>query len=282
VKDAREYIKAGNLGSIHLVKVFNAQSAGPFPFHLGDPEEKPAGLDWERWLGPAPMRPWHQRIYRGGWHQYWDYCGGHLLDDGIHQLDMAMMVIGDPGLPEAVTCSGGRFAHRGDESEIPDVQVATYDFADLVMTFDNTRYPRYMRKTARSVRAADEFPYWTDNSTRIEIYGSERLMFLGRHGGGWQVLTSGGRVVEQMYGRPCDAEHIVNFYECIRTRRRPNADVETIHVSTAMGQMANIAYRVGNQKLRIDRVTERFIGDPSANTYLRRADRPPYVIEDVV
>jgi len=277
---AQEYIKSGKLGGIHIVKVYNLKSGGAF--HLGDAGTAPSGFDWDVWLGPAPVRPYHQRVFHGGWHKFWDFSGGDLADDGIHQLDLATMLMGDPGLPQAISCSGGQLAHRGDDSEVPDVQIVSYDFSDFVMTFELSGYPRYMQKTTGTIRRNDEFPYWTQNATRIELYGSDLMMTVGRHGGGWIVTTSGGKIVEKEYGRPPDQHHETNFLECIKTRKRPNADIATLFNSTAMVHVANIAYRVGNEKLRFDPATQRFIDSADANELLKRACRPRYRIPDRV
>jgi len=279
-KAALEYIKSGKLGKIPLVKVYNLKPGGAF--HLGDAGKAPAGFDWDAWLGAAPQRPYHQRIFGGGWHKFWDFSGGDMADDGIHQLDLAMMLMGDVGMPKAISCSGGRVAHKGDDSEVPDLQVVTFDFDDFVMTFELSGYPKYMRKTTGTIRRNDEFPYWTQNATRIELYGSDLMMTVGRHGGGWQVTTSGGKVVEQMYGRVPDYDHQINFLECIKTRKRPSADVGILHDSCALVHLGNIAHRVGNKKLRFDPKAERFIDSDEANKLVKRQYRSKYAVPEQV
>ena len=270
---AREYIQSGKLGRIGLVKVYNLKSGTEF--RLGDTHRKPDDFDWDSWLGPAPVRAYHERIFNGGWHKFWDFSGGDLADDGIHQLDIAMMLMQDPGVPAGVACNGGRFVFDGDDAEVPDVQVASFDFPDFVLTFELTNYPRYMQKTTTTIRRNDEFPYWTQNATRIEIYGSETMMTIGRHGGGWQVMTSGGRVVEQMYGRPPDNLHYANFLDSIKSRTVPNADIRTAHPACVMVHMANIAHRIGNQKVRFDEQHGKF-DSVAANKLLGREYRKNY------
>lgn len=277
---AVKHIRDGRLGGVHIVKVFNLKPGGPF--HLGEPGTPPDGFDWDAWLGPAPQRPYHQRIFRHGWHKFWDYSGGDLADDGIHQLDLAMMLMGDPGLPKAVSCSGGRLAFSGDDAEVPDVQIVAFDFDGFTLTFELSGYPRYMQKTTGTIRRNDEFPYWTQNATRIELYGSDLMMTVGRHGGGWITQTSGGRIVDKTFGRPPDEDHETNFLDCIRTRNRPNADIQTLYTSTLMVHMANIAYRVGNRKLRFDPEMQRFPDCPEANDLLRRAYRKDYRVPDQI
>ena len=107
-------------------------------------------------------------------------------------------------------------------------------------------------------------------------------MTVGRHGGGWQVVTSGGKVVEQMYGRPADAPHVQDFLECVKSRQRSNADIEIAHPAGTMMHMANIAHRVGNVKLRVDTGAERFIDSTEANRLVKRTYREGYEVPERV
>jgi len=277
---ARDYVKSGKLGDIRLVKVYNLKPGKPF--YLGDTGSPPAGFDWDAWLGAAPFRNYHQNIFHVGWSKFWDFGGGDMGADGIHQIDLAMMLMGDPDMPAAASCSGGRLQYKADDAEVPDVQIVSFDFDDFVMTFELTGYPRYMRKTTGTIRRTDKFPYWTQNATRVELYGSELMMTVGRHGGGWQVTTSGGKVVDQMYGRFPDAPHEKNFLECVKSRKRPNADIEVIHPGCTMVHMGNIAHRIGNQKVWFDAKAERFIGNDEANKLLKRNYRKKYEVPEQV
>lgn len=277
---AREYIESGKLGPIHLVKVYNLKPGKAF--HLGEPGDQPPGFDWNTWQGAASERPWHKNIFSYGWHHFWDYSGGDMANDGIHQLDLAMMILGDPGFPQRVSCSAGRLAHPEDDSEVPDMQVVHYQFKRFIMTFEQSAYPRYMRKTTLTIRRKDEYPFWTHNATRVELYGSEQMMTVGRHGGGWQVTISGGLVKDQMYGRPCDDEHYQNFLKCVKTRQRPTADVAVAHAPLTMVHMANISHRLGNVSLAFDAENECFKENASANQFLKRSYRKGFEIPEVL
>jgi len=272
---AREYIRSGKLGKIGMVRVFNMKPGGPFK--KGGPEKVPHGLEWDRWLGRAPVHPYSRRLFHGGWHHDWDFCGGDMGNDGIHQIDLAVMLMGDPGLPKSVRALGGRYVHRDDDSQVPDVQTVSWDFDKFLMTFELTGYPKYMRKTTGTIRRSDELPYWTHNATRIEIYGSELMMTVGRHGGGWIVQQSGGKVVEKMYGRVPDTPHYANFLECVRTRKSPNADIAISHKSNLTMHMGNIAHRVGNVALRVNAQDERFDNE-DANALIKPTYRKGYEI----
>ncbi|MCX7819876.1 MAG: Gfo/Idh/MocA family oxidoreductase [Kiritimatiellae bacterium] len=277
---AREFVRSGQLGRIGLVKVYNLKSGGPF--RLGEAGTPPPGFDWDKWLGPAPFRPYHQKIpFGGGWHAFWDFCGGDVCDDGIHQIDLALMLLGDPGLPKSVRTLGGRIVHRGDDAEVPDVLVTNWEFDDFVMTFELTGYPKYMEKSTDALRRKGIVSDWKQNATRIEIYGSELLMIVGRHGGGFVVEKAHSQVVEKVLGEAGDFEHYRNFLECLKRRERPTADIAIAHASNVMAHMANIAHRIGNVALRYDRETGRF-DDERANALIRPPYRRGYEIPDPI
>jgi len=285
VHAARDYIKSGELGEIHLVKVFNLKANSPFhnrnePFVLGASEQPPEELDWDLWLGGAPVHPYHETVFaHHGWIAFWDFSAGDM-DDAVHQMDIAVLLMGEQ-TPTAVSSSGGRYHYRDDNAETPDMLVSTYEFDNFIMTLELSGYPRYMQKTSTTIRRNDEFPYWTQNATRVELYGSKELMIVGRMGGGWVTMTSGGKVVEKMYGRIPDAVHRHNFLECIKSRKQPNGDVEVVHNSTNLVHMANIAHRIGNQKLQFDAGSEAFVDNPPANDLRRCKYRKGYEVPEV-
>ncbi|MBN2329686.1 MAG: Gfo/Idh/MocA family oxidoreductase [Candidatus Omnitrophica bacterium] len=277
---ALDYIQSGKLGDIHLVKVFNMKPGGPF--HKGPDGEIPDGFNYDYWLGPAPSRPYNSSVV-GNWKLFWDFTADDLADDGAHQLDLARMLI-DRKHPTAVHSSGGRCAFQ-DDRETPDTLVTTYEYgSDLVMTFELTQWTPYMKKTSSEIRQGDQFPLWFQSATRIEIYGSKGMMFVGRHGGGWQVFTNDGEVAAQEYGRFPDFQHDdphkQNFIDCIRSRKRPNADVEIGHYSACLIHLSSVSHRVGNEKLRFDPDQERFIDHEKANSLVKRNYRAPYVIPE--
>lgn len=279
---AKEYIDSGKLGKIHLVRVYNQKGWGNVqPVPDSDP---PESLDYDMWLGPAPLAPYNANHHRG-WNHFWRFSGGDIINDGVHQLDLARWLIGRD-YPKSVYSVGGRYNQEG-AFETPDTQLATYEFDDgLVMSFELSLYTPYILKTDGEIRDSDMFPYWLQNSTRIEIYGSEGLMIVGRHGGGWQVFARPHQrqpvVVAQEYGRFPDPEHKQNFCDCIRSGDLPNADIEEGHRSTLLCQYANISLRLGGQKLEIDPATETCIGNDDANAMLKREYRSPWVVPEQV
>ncbi len=281
---ARDYIKSGKLGKVVQVKSYNMLGGSKW---IAQPDEEiPKGLDWDAWLGPAAYRPYNPNIHsmeeRGGWGSYWDFSGGTLADDASHVLDLARMVLGDPGHPQSVYGWGGNNAW-GSKRETPEFQSMTFDFRDFSWTCESGNATNYMTKTPQSIRESDsQFPNWAQNATRTEIYGTEGLMYLGRHGGGWQVFGNDGEVLAQEYGLVPDDPHQLNFIESIREHKQPNALVEQGHLSATLVHLGNIAYRVGNKQLFFDGENEKFIGNDDANQLIKNSYRENYHIPEKV
>ncbi len=283
---ARDYIKNGKLGKVLFVKVYNMLREGR-EFVMPPDGPVPAGLDWDMWLGPAPHRPYNAKRHRD-WANFWDYSGGHLSEGACHQLDFARLALGDPPSPKSVYCLGGRLAYN-DRREAPDIQIVTYDYGDFIMTLDLTGSTPYITKEGPDVRFSDKFPDWSRNSTRIEIYGTERMMYLGRMGGGWQVLERKGKgenaiveVVDQQPGRYPKELHETNFIDCVRSRETPNGDIVQGHYSATLAHLANTSHRVGNKQLVFDGKTETFVDSTAANAFLKPAYRKHYRIPEQV
>ncbi|MDO5552610.1 MAG: Gfo/Idh/MocA family oxidoreductase [Planctomycetia bacterium] len=278
---AKKYIEEGKLGKIHFVRVFNMKEW--LNFNMGQVEKIPEGLNWDLWSGPAPM---HEYIptYFYNWHHFWDYSSGDIINDGIHQIDLARWLVGKE-LPKTVYSVGGRYNSTGG-AETPDTQIATFEYDDLLFNFELTLYTPYMLKIDGEVRENDMFPYWPQCATRIEIYGDKALMIVGRHGGGWEVYVRTKErkpvVVDSCYGRFPDPEHRENFIQCIRSRELPNADIDKGYKSALLAEYATISYRLGGQKLSIDTETGTIKDCPESASYYKRTYRDPFVVPDEV
>ena len=276
VHRAREYIRAGNLGDVHLVRVYNMMQ---HPKREPVPDGPvPDGLDWDLWCGPAARRPYNPGLY---WLNHSEYSCGPIAGDLVHQLDLARYLIGDPPAPRAASHQGGIYSLK-DGRDTPDTQMALYEYDGLTMTMQSTLWTPYMKKTPGAVRNADRFPDWPFSSTKVEVLGTDGYMYFGRHGGGWQAYDADGELVRSEYGRQGNREHQDDFVDCIRTRRKPVADAETGHQTAMLCHLANISYRVGNRRLVLDPETETFTGFPEADAHLKRTYRKPWVIPEKI
>lgn len=275
-KKAKQYIESGELGDIYIVRVFNMMRHA---MQKDTPNRQvPEGFDYDMWCGPAPKLPYNPSRR---WLNQWEYSCGPIPGDAIHQLDLARYLLDDIPYPKTVSHAGGVNALR-DGRETPDTQLATFEYGRLTLLFEAALWTPYMKKTPGDIRDSDRFPNWPFSSTKIEILGTKGFMHFSRHGGGWQAFDDQGESTRSEYGRQGDKEHQDNFMDCIRTRKQPNADVEIGHRSVLLCHMANISYRVGNQKLEFDPDTESFTNCDQANKYLKRTYREPWVVPDNV
>ena len=281
---ARDYIKSGKLGKIVEVKSFNMLGGGQVRRYPDSPEV-PKGLDWDAWLGPAPYVPYNPGIHdmksRGGWGNFWAYSGGILSDDGSHVIDLARLALGDPDHPRSVCCVGGNYAFNG-ERETPEFQSIVYDFGDYVLTFESGNATNYLKKAGANVRYGKDWPFWPQYACRTEIYGTEAMMYLGRHGCGWQVFAADNKLVAQHKGYFPDDAHQKDFIESLRTRKKPNRDPLQGHLSACLVHLGNISFRVGNKQLLFDAKTERFTNSEEANKLVTKQSRAKYAITDPV
>jgi predicted dehydrogenase len=259
---AQEYIKSGELGDIVAVHVRELLD-GPIAFNEKENTSAPDTIDWDMWLGPAPKVPYNVSRNKS-WSYYWDYSGGPVTAGGsIHQLDMARLILGNPDFPKSVYCAGGRYFFN-DKRDVPDYQMSTFDYGKFALTLETGECTPYMQKEGSDVRFGKIYPKWMQNSTRIDIFGTKRMMYVGRMGGGWQVFDKEEKIVAQDKGIFPLKAHILNYIDCIRTRKQPNGNIIEGHRSAVMIHLANLSYRAGNKQLLFSPEFEAIMNDGNA------------------
>src|SRR3954449_7523904 len=102
--------------------------------HKAD-EPTPPGLNWDLFLGPAPMRAYNENRFRYNWHWFWDTGNGDIGNQGVHEMDIARWGLGKEGLPKGVVSTGGKYVYD-DDQETPNTQMATFDFGDAELMFE--------------------------------------------------------------------------------------------------------------------------------------------------
>ena len=279
VKEAIAYTKLPEFGAVHFVRVVNSILREPMK-----PEadaDTPAGVDYDMWLGPAPLREFNLNHIHYNWHWFWNYGGGDLANDGVHQIDLARWAI-DRTLPKAVSSTGAIYS-LNDHRDTPDTLTVTWEFDGVTVALEQVLWTPYMRKTPLEIRDTGAAPNWPFNGTRVEIYGEKRFMYLGRMGDGWAAFDEDGKQLLDKRGayRATGTAHAANFIDCIKSRKRPNADIEEGHFSTLLAHYGNAAYRTG-RRLHIDTRTEGFLNDDEANGLYKRKYREPWVVPDTV
>jgi predicted dehydrogenase len=267
---ARDYIKSGELGEIVTVTAMELTD-GPVPLNEKKDSETPSTIDWDMWLGPAPKVPYNVSRNKS-WQYYWDYAGGYAFGQGvIHQVDLLRLALGDPGFPRSVYCTGGRYLFN-DKRDIPDYQIAVYDYGNFVMTLQGGEFTRYLAKTSEEIRMGKGFPDWQQNATKIEIFGTKRMMYLGVMGGGWQVFDKDKQMVASDKSIFPLKAHIKDFLDCMRSRKQSMGNILQGHYSASLIHMANLSYRSGCEQLLFSPEWESVLNDSGA----RELSRPHY------
>jgi predicted dehydrogenase len=256
---AVKLIQDGGIGEVHRINAGMQRNIFPGL----KPTEMAGGaipsFDWDMWLGPAPKRAFDafRCIYNFRW--FWDYSGGQMTNWGAHHLDIARWIVSAEA-PSEVAGFGGRYALT-DGGETPDVQQVTYQFPKVVVNW-----------TVSEVGQG--------RATTLDIYGAKGMLTLLR--GGFQVLpeTVGKDkkpLMEalQVKGGDLDGAHARSFLDCVKSRRRPTADIEEGHRSAVMCHLGNISTRLG-RSLKWDAAKEQVIGDTQANQMLERPYRAPW------
>ena len=195
-------------------------------------------------------------------------------------MDLARMVLGDPDNPASTFCAGGRVLFD-DKRDIPDNQTITYDFGDFPMTCEASNYGDYLQNQPQRSDMGT-FSQLAIYQCRMEIYGTEGMMYLGRHGAGWQVLGTDSKVIAEEYGYFPDEEHQKDFIKCVRTRKVPNANIEQGHKSATLVHLANLSYRVGKKQLYYDSASERVTNSDEANVISKGSHSTGYEIPEIV
>ncbi len=277
---ARDYIKNGGLGQIVTVSAIELTN-GPVPFNEKENTAAPDTIDWDLWLGPAPEVPYNVTRNKS-WQYYWDYAGGYAFGQGvIHQADLLRLALDNPGFPKSVYCTGGRYIYN-DRRDIPDYQIATLDFGNFVMTLQGGEFTRYLAKTSEEIRFGKEFPRWQQNATKIEIYGTDRMMYLGVMGGGWQVYDKDEKLVASDKGIFPLKAHLKNFFDCMRSRNQPNGNIVEGHNSATLIHLANLSYRSGCKQLIFSPETETILNDSNARELAKPNNRSGFeIMKDV-
>ncbi len=263
-RNAVEYVGSGKLGQVCLVKAWMCQVRGS----IGNPPDSavPDGVDYDLWLGPAPKRPFNRNRFHYNWRFFWDYCNTELGNQGVHMLDVAMWGIQklrgvENSLPKHISGSSGIYWLH-DAKEVPDTQIMTYDYGDLALVWE-----------LHSFQSA--FPI-EGTTAGTAFYGTEGSLVVD--GSGWKVRLKSGE--NTAGGKSSGDSHMRNFLDCLKSRNRPNADVELGRLSTTSCHLGNICTRLKRDVL-FDPKAENFGQDREANALLTKEYRPPYTLPRV-
>jgi predicted dehydrogenase len=231
--DAINYLKTGKLGRIRVCKAWSyVDWKGPVPKVPDTPV--PDGVNYDLWLGPAPLRPFNKNRFHFTWRWYWEYGNGLMTDWGVHLIDYILYGM-DRYIPESVMAIGGKYAFPDDDMVTPDTMTAVYDFKDFTMIWEHT-----IGIGLGNWKRPHGMAYTGENGTLV----------LDRNG--WEVFPEKNRIeavpLQKNVGSGLDL-HTTNFVECIRdnTPQKLKAGIDVGHNVALVAQMGNIAYRTGEK-----------------------------------
>ena len=240
IMNAIAALRSGKLGKIKWVTATCYKPRDSIGLHEG-PQPVPEGLDYDLWTGPATLTPPTRNGPKGtvhyDWHWFWNYGGGDITNQGIHQMDVARWMLGAPGLPKSVMSFGGRFGYR-DDAETPNtlVSVMHYDTAPLIFEVRGLG-----RK--KGMRAMDVY---RKSSVGVVAQCENGYINIAENGGAI-AYDNDGKKIESFEGSDNGA-HRKNWIKAIQTRKVTHGLIEEGHLSTSMCHLANISYLAGAEK----------------------------------
>lgn len=260
--DAIKFVHSGKLGPIRLAKAW-AYQGWMKPVDPQPDTAAPKGVDYNMWLGPAPLRPFNANRFHFNFRWFWDYAGGLMTDWGVHMIDYALYGM-QAATPKSVMALGGKFAYPNDASETPDTLQTVFEFDNFSILWEHAT-------------GIDGGNYGRNHG--VAFIGNNGTLVLDRNG--WEVIPEkefqgwGTEGIPKMEAMPLQQNqgsgldlHTVNFIEAVKSRdaSQLNAPIKIGYDAALVSHMGNVAFKTGN-RLYWDAVKGKFT-DGEANKYL--------------
>jgi predicted dehydrogenase len=282
---AVKYVQDGRIGDVFHVSTWTHM---PAPTPKPPLTQAPPDLDWDAWLGPAPKMDYKQAMSGGGRPRFWSLWGGSLTEWGAHMADIVLWAMNVKG-PDSVVATGAQFLRK--DGEIPDTMQVTYAYPKFILQYSILQHNTYgFNGDAGAARFG---------SIGIQFHGSKGTLYIDRSG--FRITpqpfrkeeanqpppqpTSDSRQPGFYYTTEIQPEvsdtsqqhgpHVRNFLDCVKSRARPNADIEAGHTTNTVVRLGNIAYRTG-RRIRWDQNKEQIIGDAEAQRLAVGSYRDPW------
>ena len=261
VREAIERIQKGEIGDILVAKAWNSQRRGTIG--RAQPGTPPVNLDYDAWVGPAPMVPYRPNMLPGIWRWWYDFGCGDIGNDGVHDIDVAVWGLGVTGHPSRITCLGGKYFFD-DDQQFPDTQYAIFEYPVAGK-------PGQMKQLIFEQRIWS--PYVQEGyENGAAFYGTNGMLVIG-HSTGWKLYGPKNKLLAERTGPADLGAHHDNFLACIRgDQKQLNADAMAGHLSAGLVHLANIGARAG-RVLHFDPEKETITGDAEAAAMVRRKYR---------
>jgi predicted dehydrogenase len=261
VQEAITRVRAGEIGDVLVAKAWNSQRRRSIG--KSKPSDPPEHLDFDLWLGPAPLVPYRSNLLPGIWRWWYDFGCGDIGNDGVHDIDVALWGLGVATHPERVACLGGKYFFD-DDQQFPDTQYAVFEYAvegkptgKKQLIFEQRIWSPYVQEGYENGAA---------------FYGDKGMLVIG-HSVGWKLYGPKNKLMAEKTGRTDLAAHHTNFLDCVRgDQKQLAADVKAGHLAATIVHLANIAARVG-RVLRFDPKEEQVLQDVEAARLVHRKYR---------
>ncbi len=226
-KRARDIVASGGIGEIRFVRIWDFRYRPVDPYIKRSKDQKlfaPELIDWKRFLGKAPQRPYDAKR-ASGWRWYWDYAGGLMTDIAPHWLDVAMWITGCDG-PCSVVCNGGKYQNM--DWETPDNVHAVFDCGTFAITF----MVQFMNGQEYDGAA---------------FYGLEGSIIQENNRGLMVRYDNKRKEIESWPVTDESTIHMQNFLDCVKSRKQPNSPVELANRVLVGAHLANESFRSGKR-----------------------------------
>ena len=277
----------GKLKHVTVMLPFWTTKGGPF-----QAQPVPADLNWDLYQGQAPRRPYHPMRTHFNFRWWFEYAGGIITDWGQHHIDIAHwgmdMEHSGPLSIEAKAI----FPNQGKPNHFnnPDRFVARLKYpGDVDLLYLVVRDDKYLKSMHQGdVPEAADKELFADVPAEMLTEKRNGIMFTGERG---RVFVNRGgaygKPVEELKENPLPEDrvrlyesndHMGNFLDCVKTRKKPVSDVATQHRTITPCHLGNIAICL-KRKINWDPQTQQIVGDDEANGWLSRQQRAPYLVE---
>ena len=223
-RDAVDVIQGGSLGRITQVRTYWWQN---YARNWAAKPIDPQALDWKLWLGSAPEQPFSQEKFRH-WRWFWNFGGGAMTDLFTHWIDVAHWAM-NYDLPRAALMLADKYVY--DQWDCPDTVQAAFRYPGFDVVYEGMM--------SSSI-----------DDGGLEFRGTEATLKIDRSGFGVYregVPAEKNPVLAGKSFRDGTIDHMENFFDCIRTRKEPNAPVEAGVAAARAGHIGNLAYLHGGQ-----------------------------------
>jgi len=289
IQAARELVQTGKLGVVGMTNTYTYGNNAPDGLGHEPDGDPPPGVDYDMWLGAAPVRPFNRRRWHSSWRWYFDYGCGMVGDWNVHLQDIIMWTMGVTA-PIAVSASGGKLVLT-DDRDTPDVMQAVYEFGPAAQA------PKGFIQTY-TMRKASGKP-WSAGGYGMDLHGTNGMLHMTR--GDWKLeadrvdwdkpdspfRTEGFERRADGADGAAHLDHVKDFLASVVSRRPPIASIDQHYHTVVACHLANVSLKVGRKIFwdaeKVMCFTDRELRTPDAqaNALLGREYRKGYELPAV-